>query len=77
MDVQCNRVNCHEHGKRKKLNIPTHLSCCWCPSQAFPEENLSVALQLYKCPAGHKFYIEPEKETDGKNKFGSSSQLSE
>jgi hypothetical protein len=43
-----------------------YLNCPKCPAQAFPEGNACVngTLQLYKCPAGHQFYIEPEKESN-------------
>jgi hypothetical protein len=44
---------------------PTHLTCCFCPSQAFPRGSVVEIMQPYACPSGHVFYI----IVDGDNKF--------
>jgi hypothetical protein len=37
--------------------IPTHLTCPWCPAQAFPRGLMQNLMQAYECPAQHEFYI--------------------
>lgn len=48
------------------METPSHLTCPYCPSQAYPVKDMSAVLLLelvkYECPAHHTFYI--EKETD-------------
>ena len=48
-------------------NSPTHLTCPYCPAQAypsgFPRQCTGMGRLLeYKCPANHRFYIVDIKE---------------
>jgi hypothetical protein len=44
---------------------PTHLTCPWCPAQAYIRGcvNLDPNLVKYECPAHHRFYIEEEDDS--------------
>ena len=52
-----------------QTNAPTHLTCPYCPAQAFvkhrqwvPISQLTrILLIKYSCPAKHEFYVEGEK----------------
>jgi len=41
------------------MENPTHLTCPFCPAQAFPNDpgGLWHGLVRYGCPAKHQFYI--------------------
>lgn len=50
---------------------PTHLTCVFCPAQAFPTggeqwvlitQSVGMTLQRYVCPQKHEFFIELEEE---------------
>jgi hypothetical protein len=42
--------------------VPHYLSCCFCPSQAFPFA-IDKGLVAYRCVASHVFFItEPNSE---------------
>jgi hypothetical protein len=46
------------------MDNPTHLSCPWCPAQAFPcEVQLRPNLLRYQCPARHTFFIRDDEDT--------------
>ena len=41
------------------MNEESHLTCPYCPAQAFPSKLQPVLeFTLYTCPAKHRFFIE-------------------